>query len=223
MWGVAPGPPGPQGSNVRFQQLVTCWWKELNLGVEGSCQGSSLVLTAWRVGSQWENGDVKWWVRPRNNAIIYIPQFFMPVLNLQNYFHLCWFPLSWRWKSSWNNDGRQWCTCPSQCVHVHSEQLRYHPGQSEDLGPNRSRNVLLARWNPTALETIPYKASLSNRNMQSHIHNFTFLISHIKKVQKKQVEIVSVIYFCLPRYIQNIISMNNQYKKHINEIFSFLF
>ena len=59
--------------------------------------------------------------------------------------------------------------------------------------------------------------------MQSHIQNFTFLISHNKKVQKEQIEIVLVIYFCLPRYIQNIISMGNQYKKHINEIFSFLF
>ena len=93
----------------------------------------------------------------------------------------------------------------------------------EDFGPNQSRNVLVARWNPITLETIPYKASLSNRNMQSHIQNFTFLISHNKNVQKEQIEIVLVIYFCLPRYIQNIISMGNQYKKHINEIFSFLF
>ena len=93
----------------------------------------------------------------------------------------------------------------------------------KDLGPNRSRNVLVARWKPITLETILYKALLSNRNMQSHIQNFTFLISHNKKVQKEQIEIVLVIYFCLPRYIQNIISMGNQYKKHINEIFSFLF
>lgn len=93
----------------------------------------------------------------------------------------------------------------------------------EDLSAQLIKECSSSQMNLITLETIPYKALLSNRNMQKHIQNLCFW-SAIFKQQKEQVEIVLVIIFAYLDTSKIYFPVGNQYIKSISmKYFPFFF